>query len=55
MEIVDKTWHKDLEDPDMFNTNVMALKLLDHLAEVFFRSSYCQCRENSTTNEDDLH
>ena len=33
MEVVDKTWYKDIEDPDTFYTNVMALKLLDHLTE----------------------
>ena len=33
MEVVDKTWYKDLEEPDTFYTNVTALKLLDHLTE----------------------
>ena len=33
MEVVDKTWDKELEDPDMFYTNVTALKLPDHLTE----------------------
>ena len=31
--MVDKTWYKDIEDPDTFYTNVMALKILDHLTE----------------------
>ena len=34
MEVVDKTWYKELEDPNMFYTNVTALKLLDHLTEL---------------------
>ena len=33
MEVVDKTWYKELEDPDKFYTNVTALKLLEHLTE----------------------
>ena len=33
MEVVDETWYKELEDPDTFYTNVMALKLLEHLTE----------------------
>ena len=33
MDVVDKTWYKDLEEPDTFYTNVVALKLLDHLTE----------------------
>ena len=33
MAVVDKTWYKELEDPDTFYSNVMALKLLDHLTE----------------------
>ena len=33
MAVVDKTWYKDLEDPDTFYTKVTALKLLDHLEE----------------------
>ena len=33
MEVVDKTWYKELEDPDTFYTNVTALKLLEHLTE----------------------
>ena len=33
MEVVDKTWHKELEDPDTFYTNVTALKLLDHITD----------------------
>ena len=35
MEVVDKTWYKDLEDPDTFYTNGTALKILDHLTEFF--------------------
>ena len=31
MEVFDKTWYKELEDPDTFYTNFMALKILDHL------------------------
>ena len=30
MEVVNETWYKDLEDPDMFYTYVTALKILDH-------------------------
>ena len=33
MEVIDETWYKDLKDPDNFYTNVMALKLLDHLTK----------------------
>ena len=33
MEVVDETWYKELEDPDMFYTNVTALKLLGHLTK----------------------
>ena len=33
MEVVEKTWYKELEDPHTFYTNVTALKLLDHLTE----------------------
>ena len=33
MEVVDETWYKELKDPDTFYTNVMALKLLDHLTK----------------------
>ena len=33
MEVVDKTWYKELEDPDTFYTNVTTLKLLEHLTE----------------------
>ena len=32
MEVVNKTWYKELEDPDTFYTNVTTLKLLDQLA-----------------------
>ena len=35
MDVVQKTRYKELEDPDTFNTNVTALKLLDHLADFF--------------------
>ena len=35
MEVVDKTWYKELEDLDTFYTNVTALKILDHPAEFF--------------------
>ena len=31
--VVDKTWYKELEDPETFHTKVTALKLLDHLTE----------------------
>ena len=33
MEVMDKTWYKDLEYLDTFYTNVTALKILDHLTE----------------------
>ena len=33
MEVVDKPWYKELEEPDMFYTNVAAPKLLDHLTK----------------------
>ena len=33
MEVVNKTWYKDLEDPDTSYTNVTALRLLDHLTD----------------------
>ena len=33
MTVVEKTWYKELEDPDTFYTKVTALKLLDHLTE----------------------
>ena len=35
MEVVDKTWYKELEDPDTFYSNVTTLKLLDHITELF--------------------
>ena len=35
MELVDKTWYKEIKDPDTFYTNVTALKLLDHLNNLF--------------------
>ena len=31
MEIFNKTWYKDLEEPDTFYTNFTDLKLLNHL------------------------
>ena len=33
MDVVNETWYKELKDPDTFYTNVMALKLLEHLTE----------------------
>ena len=33
MAVVDKTWYKEIEDPDTLYTKVTALKLLDHLTE----------------------
>ena len=39
MEVVDETWYKELEDPDMFYTNVTALKLLGHLTKFCSRLS----------------
>ena len=33
MEVVDKTWYKELEDLDTLYTNVTSLKLLDHINE----------------------
>ena len=33
MEVVDETWYKEQEDPETFNTNVTALKLLEHLTK----------------------
>ena len=33
MEVVDETWYKELKDPDRFYTNIMALKILDHLTK----------------------
>ena len=33
MAVVDKTWYKELEDPDTFYTKVTALKLMDYLTE----------------------
>ena len=35
MGVVDKTWYKELEEPDTFYTNVIALKILDHLTKLF--------------------
>ena len=36
VEVVDKTWYKELEDPDTFNMNVMALKIIYPLTQFFF-------------------
>ena len=33
MVVVDETWYKELEDPDIFYTNGTALKLLYHLTK----------------------
>ena len=33
MAVANKTWHKELEDPDTFYTKVTALNLLDHLTK----------------------
>ena len=33
MEVVDKKWYKEIEDPNTFYTNVTALKLIDHLTK----------------------
>ena len=33
MEVIDKTWYKELEDHDTFYINVTSLKLLEHLTE----------------------
>ena len=33
MAVVDKTWYKDLKDPDTLYTKVTYLKILDHLTE----------------------
>ena len=33
MEVVNKTWYKELKDPDTFYMIVTDLKLLDHLTE----------------------
>ena len=33
MELVDETWYKELENPDMFYTNFTDLKLLHHLTK----------------------
>ena len=35
-EVIDKTWYKELEDPDTFYLNVTALKLLDHITDLFW-------------------
>ena len=35
MEVVDKTWYKELKDPATFYTNITALKLLDHLTKFY--------------------
>ena len=36
MEVVNETWYKELDDPDIFYTNVTSLKLLNHLTELFW-------------------
>ena len=33
MEVVNETWYKGLKDPDIFYTNVAALKILDRLTK----------------------
>ena len=33
MTVVDKTWYKEIEDPDTFYTKVTAITLLKHLTE----------------------
>ena len=33
MAVVDKTWYKEIKDPDTFYTKVTALKLLDQFTE----------------------
>ena len=33
--VVDKTWYKELEDPDTFYTTVTALKILDHITKFY--------------------
>ena len=33
MAVVDKTWYKELKEPDTFYKKVTALKLLDHLTD----------------------
>ena len=33
MEVVDETWYKEIKYPDTFYTDVMDLKLLDHLTK----------------------
>ena len=35
MGVVDKTWYKELEEPDTFYTNVIAIKILDRLTKLF--------------------
>ena len=34
MAVIDKTWYKELEDPDTFYTKFTAFKLLDHQTEL---------------------
>ena len=53
MAVVEKTWYKELEDPDTFYTKVTALKLLDHLTE-FFGASHCGRGGYYATREDAL-
>ena len=33
MEVVGEIWYKELKEPDTFYTNVMSLKLLDHITK----------------------
>ena len=35
-EVVDKTWYKELEDPDTFYMNVTDLKLLENIKYLFW-------------------
>ena len=35
VEVVDEIWYKELEDPDTFYTNAMALTFLEHHTEFF--------------------
>ena len=33
MKLVDKTWYKEIEDPDTFHMNITSPKLLDHITK----------------------
>ena len=35
MDVADETWYKELEDPDTFYTNVTAIKLLEHITDIY--------------------